>query len=88
MYQISEVLNLIFDSVGLLITVRLLTSGLIPKFHFLISGFFCIWLSNIFTVVEGFWFHDFFNLLEHSFYFLASILFLVSLKKEILVSDL
>ncbi|TGN05794.1 hypothetical protein EHR08_07610 [Leptospira bandrabouensis] len=85
MYQISEVLNLIFDSVGLLITLRLLTAGLIPKFHFLILGFLCIWLSNIFTVVEGFWFHDFFNLLEHSFYFLASILFLVSLKKEILV---
>lgn len=85
MYQISEVLNLIFDSVGLLITLRLLTAGLIPKFHFLILGFLCIWLSNIFTVAEGFWFHDFFNLLEHSFYFLASILFLVSLKKEILV---
>ncbi|MBM9589919.1 hypothetical protein JWG41_05645 [Leptospira sp. 201903075] len=86
MYQISEVLNLIFDSVGLIITLRLLWSGLIPKFYFLIFGFFCVWLSNIFTVVEGFWFPDFFNLLEHSFYFISSLLFLVSLKKEILVS--
>lgn len=85
MYQISEVLNLIFDSVGLVITLRLLGSGYIPKFHYLILGFFCVWLSNIFTVIEGFFFHDFFNLLEHSFYFLSSILFLVSLKKEILV---
>lgn len=86
MYQISEVLNLIFDSVGLLITLRLLSLGLIPKFHFLILGFFCVWLSNIFTVIEGFFFQDFFNLLEHTFYFLSSVLFLVSLKKEILVS--
>lgn len=85
MYQISEVLNLIFDSVGLVITLRLLVSGFIPKFYYLILGFFCVWLSNIFTVIEGFFFHDFFNLLEHSFYFLSSILFLVSLKKEILV---
>lgn len=85
MYQISEVLNLIFDSVGLVITLRLLASGFIPKFYYLILGFFCVWLSNIFTVIEGFFFHDFFNLLEHSFYFLSSILFLVSLKKEILV---
>lgn len=86
MYQISEVLNLIFDSVGLIITFRLLWSGLIPKFYFLIFGFFCVWLSNIFTVVEGFWFPDFFNVLEHSFYFISALLFLVSLKKEILVS--
>lgn len=85
MYQISEVLNLIFDSVGLVIALRLLGSGFIPKFYYLILGFFCVWLSNIFTVIEGFFFHDFFNLLEHSFYFLSSILFLVSLKKEILV---
>ncbi|EMY71117.1 hypothetical protein LEP1GSC199_0164 [Leptospira vanthielii serovar Holland str. Waz Holland = ATCC 700522] len=53
----------------------------------MIFGFLCIWLSTIFTVAEGFFFHDFFNLLEHSFYFLSSILFLVSLKKEILVSN-
>ncbi|EMJ88287.1 hypothetical protein [Leptospira meyeri] len=86
MYQISEVLNLIFDTIGLLITVRLLWSGLIPKFYFLILGFVCVWLSNIFTVVEGFIFPDFFNVLEHSFYFISSLLFLVSLKKEILVA--
>ncbi|TGL53639.1 hypothetical protein EHQ55_00580 [Leptospira meyeri] len=86
MYQISEVLNLIFDTIGLLITVRLLWSGLIPKFYFLIFGFVCVWLSNIFTVVEGFIFPDFFNVLEHSFYFISSLLFLVSLKKEILVA--
>ncbi|MCW7468465.1 hypothetical protein [Leptospira kanakyensis] len=86
MYQISEVLNLIFDSVGLLITLRLFWTGLIPKFHFLILGFFCIWLSNIFTVVEGYFFPDFFNILEHSFFFISSLLFLISLKKEILES--
>ncbi|EKJ88028.1 hypothetical protein CLV96_3635 [Leptospira meyeri] len=86
MYQISEVLNLIFDTIGLLITVRLLWSGLIPKFYFLILGFVCVWLSNIFTVVEGFIFPDFFNVLEHSFYFISSLFFLVSLKKEILVA--
>ncbi|PJZ44550.1 hypothetical protein [Leptospira brenneri] len=86
MYQLSEVLNLIFDSVGLLITLRLFWTDLIPKFYFLILGFFCVWLSNIFTVVEGFYFPDFFNILEHSFYFVSSLLFLISLKKEILVS--
>ncbi|MCG6141712.1 hypothetical protein EHR01_06840 [Leptospira mtsangambouensis] len=86
MYQISEVLNLIFDTIGLLITLRLLWSGLIPKFYFLILGFVCVWLSNIFTVVEGYIFPDFFNVLEHSFYFISSLLFLVSLKKEILVA--
>ncbi|TGK88002.1 hypothetical protein EHQ23_03905 [Leptospira bourretii] len=86
MYQISEVLNLIFDTIGLLITLRLLWSGLIPKFYYLILGFVCVWLSNIFTVVEGYVFPDFFNVLEHSFYFISSLLFLVSLRKEILVA--
>ncbi|PJZ83966.1 hypothetical protein [Leptospira harrisiae] len=86
MYQISEVLNLIFDTIGLLITLRLLWSGLIPKFYFLILGFVCVWLGNIFTVVEGYIFPDFFNLLEHLFFFISSLLFLVSLKKEILVT--
>lgn len=86
MYQISEVLNLIFDTIGLLITLRLLWSGLIPKFYYLILGFVCVWLSNIFTVVEGYVFPDFFNVLEHSFYFISSLLFFVSLRKEILVA--
>lgn len=86
MYQISEVLNLIFDSVGLVITLRLLGSGFIPKFYYLILGFFCVWLSNIFTVIEGIFFPCIFLIFSNiSFYFLSAILFLVSLKKEILV---
>ncbi|TGL19929.1 hypothetical protein EHQ46_11080 [Leptospira yanagawae] len=86
MYQLSEVLNLIFDSIGLLILIRLFWLGLIPKYKYLLLGFLSIWFSNIFTVVEGFYFPDIFNLLEHSFYFFSSVFFFVSLKKEILVS--
>ncbi|TGM05342.1 hypothetical protein [Leptospira jelokensis] len=86
MYQLSEVLNLIFDSIGLLILIRLFWLGLIPNYKFLLLGFLCIWFSNIFTVVEGYCFPDLFNLLEHSFYFFSSVFFLISVKKEILVS--
>ncbi|EOQ88634.1 hypothetical protein LEP1GSC202_2798 [Leptospira yanagawae serovar Saopaulo str. Sao Paulo = ATCC 700523] len=64
MYQLSEVLNLIFDSIGLLILIRLFWLGLIPKYKYLLLGFLSIWFSNIFTVVEGFYFPDIFNLLE------------------------
>lgn len=85
MYQLSEVLNLVFDSIGLLILIRLYWLGLIPNYKFLLLGFLCIWFSNIFTVIEGYYFPDFFNLLEHSFYFLSSICFLISLRKELLV---
>lgn len=85
MYQLSEVLNLIFDSIGILIISRLLFLQLIPKYNFLITAFLLIWFSNVFTVLEGYYFHDFFNILEHSFYFLSSVCFFVSLKREILV---
>lgn len=87
MYQLSEVLNLVFDSIGILIVTRLFWLGLIPKYYFLISGFICIWFSNLFTVLEGYYFPNFFNLLEHSFYFISSICFVLSIKKEILVPN-
>ncbi|MDF3820892.1 hypothetical protein P3G55_13330 [Leptospira sp. 96542] len=83
MYQLSEVMNLIFDTVGLGVTLILLNSGIVPKFFYLILGFVCIWLSNIFTVLEGFIFPDLFNYLEHGFYLISGVLLLVSLKKEI-----
>ncbi|PKA00237.1 hypothetical protein EHQ96_13180 [Leptospira levettii] len=87
MFQLSEVLNLIFDSIGILIISRLLILQLIPKYNFLFLAFLLVWFSNVFTVIEGYYFHDFFNILEHSFYFLSSVSFLISVKREILVSQ-
>ena len=74
MVQISEVLSLIFDSLGLIIIIALYRGGIIPHYRYLFFGFACIWASDVCTVAEGFIWYDFFNLAEH-ISFLSAVLF-------------
>ncbi|TGN20410.1 hypothetical protein [Leptospira idonii] len=80
--EASEVLNLIFDSIGLVIFIILYLEGLIPRYQYFFLGFFSIWMSNVFTVAEGFYFPVAFNFLEHFFYSLSGLFFLLGIWKH------
>ncbi len=47
---------------------------LLPDFSLFISSFFTFFSGWVFTVVEGLAFVGFFNFLEHTFYFIGSLL--------------
>jgi hypothetical protein len=73
MFDMNEAMTLGFDIVGFAVLMFFLLKGMIPRFPFLIAAYCCVLLSNTFTVVEGFWLPDVFNLLEHLAYLGASI---------------
>ncbi|MFB5650640.1 hypothetical protein ACE5IS_08350 [Leptospira wolffii] len=77
MVQISEALNLVFDSIGLVVILGLYRAGILPKYLYLFLGFVFVWLSSVFTVLEGFFLPDFLNFLEHLSFLFSGFLFLI-----------
>jgi len=48
-----------------------------PRMPFLYAGYGCIAAGFLFTVLEGFFWHDLFNLLEHLSYAVAGVATLI-----------
>lgn len=75
MYQENEIINLISGLVSLLIIFSISRTKGLPRFRFFYAGYFAILLAYALTIIEGFAFHDFFDLLEHLSYALSGMLF-------------
>ncbi len=65
MYQMNEVMALLFSIIGLVIILIFLKKGYIQRIPFLLAAYGCIVASNTFTVIEGFLLYDIFNMCEH-----------------------
>ena len=76
MFQINEVMALVFCLIGAVLLVFLVNRKAIPAYPRFIASFFCVVASNVFTVAEGFVFYDAFNLMEHFSYLAAACFFL------------
>jgi hypothetical protein len=74
-YQENEIINLISGLVSLLLILSLSRTKGLPRFRFFYAGFFIILLAYTVTIIEGFVFHDFFDLLEHLSYAISGVLF-------------
>lgn len=81
MIQSSELLNLVFDSIGLGILVALYRERIIARYILLYLGFVAVWLSNVCTVAEGFVLPDLLNFFEHFFYAVSGLLFFAGFLK-------
>ncbi len=84
MVQGEEVINLIISSVFIIYLIFLIRwqSNSLRTFWFV--GVVLIFCSQIFTVAEGAYFTSLLNILEHLFFTLAIIFFLISIvKKEV-----
>lgn len=73
MFQESEVINLIMGIISVLLFIHIYIFKIIPKFKMIYSGFILIVCAQVFTVVEGIFWNDFFNLLEHLCLALAGV---------------
>lgn len=79
MIQTSEVLNLVFDSIGIVLIFFFYRIGIIHRYTYIFTGFACVWLSNVFTVMEGFVFPEILNILEHVSFFASGIFFFIGI---------
>ena len=49
----------------------------LPSSEIFVSGFFVYMFGRIVTVLEGLFFEDIFNMFEHAFYAISSVLLLI-----------
>lgn len=75
MFQDSEVVNLIMGVVSLFVFLVLSRNNGLPQHPAIYTGFFFILAGYFFTVIEGVFWHDLFNVLEHFSYAVAAVLF-------------
>lgn len=80
MVQTSELLNLIFESTGLIVIVVLYRYAIIPRYFYLFLAYASIWLGSVCTVAEGFIWPDFLNFLEHLSYVSSGIFFIIGFR--------
>ncbi|MBU2547894.1 MAG: hypothetical protein KKB20_05760, partial [Proteobacteria bacterium] len=78
MFQESEIISLILSLTGYYLLWHLLQNYRTKSALALFAGYSAICLANIATVIEGVFFYDLFNHLEHISYALAGIIFAVA----------
>ena len=87
MFEESEIINLILGLVSLVIVYYELGKRRIPDFQLFFAGFILVILARIFTVVEGLFWTETFNILEHISYAVSGLIFAagcISLSKSVL----
>ncbi len=47
----------------------------IPNWGYIFTALMMLIIGHIFTIVEGFWFHDLFNLIEHILHMVSAMFF-------------
>ncbi|OFX24696.1 MAG: hypothetical protein A2041_00085 [Bacteroidetes bacterium GWA2_31_9b] len=81
MYQESEIITLLLSLIVTFFFVFILRKKLLShKYLWFSIGILLVLFSQISTVIEGFCFNSFFNLMEHSGYVIASICFIFYFK--------
>ncbi len=75
MYQVNEVVNMLFDTMAVLVFVFLTRDNGLPSLRVFYLSIVFIILAHIFTIAEGFILYDVLNLLEHVCYLLSALAF-------------
>ena len=75
MFQEGEIFNLMLGVVTLVIVLYETRKREIPGFRMFFLGFFFVCSARFFTVVEGLFWGDVFNILEHFSYAFAGFAF-------------
>jgi hypothetical protein len=75
MFQEGEIFNLMLGVVSLVIVLYEIRKRAIPGFRMFFSGFIFVCSARFFTVVEGLFWGDIFNILEHFSYAFAGFAF-------------
>jgi hypothetical protein len=75
MFQESELINLSVSLIAFGIVTLTIRKHEIPGFTLFYTGFCCIFAATLFTVIEGVFWNDLFNTLEHLSYGLGGVSF-------------
>jgi uncharacterized membrane protein len=75
MFQEGEIFNLLLGVVSLVIVFYETRRREIPNFSLFFWGFFFVCSARLFTVIEGLFWGDIFNILEHFSYAFAGFAF-------------
>lgn len=82
MIQPEELINFLLSLAFITYLLYLIRARSRSLKSFWFMGIVMIFVSQIFTLLEGYFFPNLFNLIEHSATTLASILFLISFYKK------
>lgn len=80
MVQESEIINFILGIVSIGVIVFVFRKKPVPRLPLVYTGFFLVVAGYLLSLVEGFFWHDFFNLLEHLAYALSGVSFVVGFR--------
>jgi len=67
--------------IGVPLFIGVLRSADLPGAGFFISAYVCLLLSNIFTVLEGFWFAAQCNFIEHASITCSAVFFYIAIDR-------
>lgn len=76
MFDVSEIINLVFAVVAALVIIFVFRKLEVRKPASFYAGFSFVLCGYVFTVVEGVLWEDFFNAAEHACYALAGVFYL------------
>ncbi len=76
MVQANEMINLLLTLAGTILFIVFSRGYSRPPFRYLYAGFLMVLLSSLFTVLEGLFWLDFFNFLEHASLMISGFFFL------------
>ncbi len=82
MIQVEEIINLVISSIFIIYLVFLIRWRAASLLTFWFGGIVLIYVSQIFTIAEGFYFPVIFNIIEHFFFTTAVLFFLISIIKK------
>lgn len=88
MLEAQELINLIISIIFFVYMFFFVGIKRVAFWSFSFLGIIFIFISQVATILEGFYLPQFFNIVEHIFYTLACVLFLISLlKKELILNN-
>ena len=77
----TEVFVMIINIIGVPLFAGVVRSARLPGAGSFVLAYFFLMLSNICTVLEGFWFGSLFNLFEHASITVSSVFFLLAVSR-------
>lgn len=79
--QYNEVFNLVSDIFCIPILILIFSLRELPRYRLFLAALGCVILSHLFTVIESFWYPEYFDIAEHFMLLTAGILFIAGILK-------
>jgi hypothetical protein len=77
MQEQSEIINFILSAILFIYYITLLKGFELKIPVFWVFAMFCIILSNVSTILEGYFLYELFDYMEHGLYMVAGLLFFI-----------